>query len=273
MWKYFNGTPTTSWTTQQDLRIAAHLPESGERRQGGHNDRDNQIRKMHGLLISSRVRDTRRSEFPILVIGRSIRPSSHRNQERSQVFPGVVEREESPVDPLPLLPGRFVNRKTSGGDINVRRARSNSPAWTIRRFSNLGCSDEKARMLEIAQRLRTPQMYAALALDLNTGLRDKELREIRWQQIDLIQKKTLTVGKSKTDAGTGRVIPLNVAAIAAPRSACRLVHPPVQGVSARVVRLNFWEALPQRSDTANHLVQDCRDKGPAEGWSNGPMAR
>jgi integrase len=70
-------------------------------------------------------------------------------------------------------------------------------------------------MLEIAQRLRTPQMYAALALDLNTGLRDKELREIRWQQIDLIQKKTLTVGKSKTDAGTGRVIPLNVTAIAA----------------------------------------------------------
>ncbi len=58
-------------------------------------------------------------------------------------------------------------------------------------------------------------MYAALALDLNTGLRDKELRQIRWQQIDLIHKKTLTVGKSKTDAGTGRVIPLNVTAMAA----------------------------------------------------------
>jgi len=27
--------------------------------------------------------------------------------------------------------------------------------------------------------------HAALALDLNTGLRDKELREIRWGQIDL----------------------------------------------------------------------------------------
>jgi integrase len=37
-------------------------------------------------------------------------------------------------------------------------------------------SDEKARMLEEAKKLRTPQMYAALALDLNTGLRDKELR-------------------------------------------------------------------------------------------------
>jgi integrase len=76
-------------------------------------------------------------------------------------------------------------------------------------------TEEKARMLEEAQKLRTPQMRAALALDLNTGLRDKELREIRWEQIDLIYKKALTVGKSKTEAGTGRVIPLNEAAIAA----------------------------------------------------------
>src|ERR1039458_3851937 len=76
-------------------------------------------------------------------------------------------------------------------------------------------TDEKARMLEEAQKLRTPQMRAALALDLNTGLRDKELRQIRWEQIDLVHKKALTVGKSKTEAGTGRVIPLNETAIAA----------------------------------------------------------
>jgi integrase len=76
-------------------------------------------------------------------------------------------------------------------------------------------ADEKARMLEEAQKLRTPLMRAALALDLNTGLRDKELREIRWEQIDLTDKKALTVGKSKTEAGTGRVIPLNETAIAA----------------------------------------------------------
>jgi integrase len=76
-------------------------------------------------------------------------------------------------------------------------------------------AEEKARMLVEARKLRTPQMHAALALDLNTGLRDKELREIRWEQIDLVHKKALTVGKSKTDAGTGRVIPLNETAIAA----------------------------------------------------------
>jgi integrase len=76
-------------------------------------------------------------------------------------------------------------------------------------------AEEKARMLEEAAKLRTPQMHAALALDLNTGLRDKELRQIRWEQIDLVHKKALTVGKSKTEAGTGRVIPLNETAIAA----------------------------------------------------------
>jgi integrase len=76
-------------------------------------------------------------------------------------------------------------------------------------------ADEKARMLEEALKLRTPQMHAAMALDLNTGLRVKELREIRWEQIDLIHKKALTVGKSKSEAGTGRVISLKETAMAA----------------------------------------------------------
>ena len=70
-------------------------------------------------------------------------------------------------------------------------------------------SDEKARMLAEAAKLRSKNMYPALVLDQNCGLRDKELRELRWQQIDLVHKKALTVGKSKTAAGTGRVIPLN----------------------------------------------------------------
>jgi integrase len=76
-------------------------------------------------------------------------------------------------------------------------------------------SDEKARMLAEAAKLRSKNMYPALVLDQNCGLRDKELRELRWRQIDLVHKKQLTVGKSKTAAGTGRVIPLNETAIAA----------------------------------------------------------
>ena len=70
-------------------------------------------------------------------------------------------------------------------------------------------ADEKARMLAEAAKLRSKNMYPALVVDQNCGLRDKELRELRWRQIDLVHKKHFTVGKSKTDAGTGRVIPLN----------------------------------------------------------------
>jgi len=69
-------------------------------------------------------------------------------------------------------------------------------------------ADEKTRMLAEAAKLRSKNMYPALVVDLNCGLRDKELRELRWRQVDLVHKKHLTVGKSKTDAGTGRVIPL-----------------------------------------------------------------
>lgn len=76
-------------------------------------------------------------------------------------------------------------------------------------------ADEKSRMLEEARKLRSKNMYPALVVDLNSGLRDKELRELRWQQIDLIHKKALTVGKSKTAAGTGRIIPLNATALMA----------------------------------------------------------
>jgi integrase len=70
-------------------------------------------------------------------------------------------------------------------------------------------------MLAEAAKLRSKNIYPALVVDLNCGLRDAELRELRWRQIDLVYKKTLTVGKSKTDAGTGRVIPLNDTALAA----------------------------------------------------------
>ena len=76
-------------------------------------------------------------------------------------------------------------------------------------------ADEKARMLAEAAKLRSKNMYPALVVDLNCGLRDKELRELRWQQVDLVHKKALTVGKSKTEAGTGRVIPLNATVLAA----------------------------------------------------------
>jgi integrase len=54
----------------------------------------------------------------------------------------------------------------------------------------------------------SPSIYPALVLALNCGMRDAEIKNLRWAQIDL-DKAILTVGKAKTAAGTGRTIPLN----------------------------------------------------------------
>jgi integrase len=68
--------------------------------------------------------------------------------------------------------------------------------------------DEKDRMLLAAKTSRSPLILPALTLALNAGMRDAEIRTTQWSQIDF-SKKILMVGKSKTDAGTGRRIPLN----------------------------------------------------------------
>jgi integrase len=56
--------------------------------------------------------------------------------------------------------------------------------------------------------------YAATVLALNTAMRRDEVRQLKWMQVDLFERK-LTVGKSKTPDGTGRMIPLNQSAIKA----------------------------------------------------------
>ena len=51
-------------------------------------------------------------------------------------------------------------------------------------------------------------LNAVVVLALNTALRKNEIRTLRWSQTDF-DKRTVTVGRAKTQAGTGRLIPLN----------------------------------------------------------------
>lgn len=53
-----------------------------------------------------------------------------------------------------------------------------------------------------------PLLNAVVTLALNTALRKNEIRTLRWSQIDF-EKRTVAVGRAKTQAGSGRVIPLN----------------------------------------------------------------
>ncbi|HTV57670.1 MAG TPA: tyrosine-type recombinase/integrase [Verrucomicrobiae bacterium] len=67
-------------------------------------------------------------------------------------------------------------------------------------------SVEEKKLLEVCG--SNALLNAVVTLALNTALRKNEIRTLRWTQIDF-DKRTVTVGRAKTEAGSGRVIPLN----------------------------------------------------------------
>lgn len=72
--------------------------------------------------------------------------------------------------------------------------------------------EEKGFLYDEAKKRRSKAIYPALVLTLNCGLRDKELRQLQWDRVHL-REAYLAVGESKTDAGSGRTIPLNAVAL------------------------------------------------------------
>src|SRR5258707_15832801 len=73
--------------------------------------------------------------------------------------------------------------------------------------------EEETALLDAASKSRCRSLYPVIMLALNTGMRASEIRGLTWGQVDFFAK-SLTVGKSKTAAGTGRIIPLNPRAVA-----------------------------------------------------------
>jgi integrase len=76
-------------------------------------------------------------------------------------------------------------------------------------------SEEEAKRLLVAcRRSPSPSLYPAVVIYCNTGLRNSELRCAVWGQLDFL-KAEFHVGRSKTPAGEGRIIPLNRTALQA----------------------------------------------------------
>ena len=71
--------------------------------------------------------------------------------------------------------------------------------------------DEEAALLSACQSSRSRSLHTAVLLALNTCMRYSELRLLTWGQVNFTNR-TITVGASKTEAGAGRVIPLNARA-------------------------------------------------------------
>ncbi|MGI8773201.1 MAG: tyrosine-type recombinase/integrase [Acidobacteriaceae bacterium] len=87
----------------------------------------------------------------------------------------------------------------------------------LRTESDIGralTADEQHRLLAACKKSRSRSLPVAVLLSLHTGLRNGELRLLRWRQIDLLGRH-LTVGKSKTAGGEGRGIPLTETALLA----------------------------------------------------------
>jgi integrase len=68
--------------------------------------------------------------------------------------------------------------------------------------------DEEHRLLAACKRSRSRSLPVAVQVSLHTGLRQGELRLLRWRQVDLLGRM-LRVGKSKTAGGEGREVPLS----------------------------------------------------------------
>lgn len=81
--------------------------------------------------------------------------------------------------------------------------------------SNVGRAlmpNEERRLLQAAATddspNRNPMLYSFLKLALSTGMRSGEIADLQWERIDF-KHGMLTVGKAKSEAGSGRQIPMN----------------------------------------------------------------
>jgi hypothetical protein len=88
-------------------------------------------------------------------------------------------------------------------DVKMLRARSDIGRALSR--------DEETRLLKACKASRSRSLYPAVLLSIHTGLRNQELRLMRWRQVNMLDQ-ILTVGKSKTSGGEGRTVPLSATA-------------------------------------------------------------
>ncbi len=115
--------------------------------------------------------------------------------------------------------GRTVNIETNLLRLVLRKAKlwSNlaDDVKPLKENSNVGrelSDDEVHRLLLACKASVSRALYPAVLTSIHTGLRSIELRLLRWHQIDFIEG-TITVGKSKTEGGEGRLVYLSALAV------------------------------------------------------------
>lgn len=94
-----------------------------------------------------------------------------------------------------LIRNRLKKEKT----LKLKVSKSNAKAYSL---------EEKQKLIEAARNTRSPHIHLSIVIAQSTGMRAGEIRQLRWADLNF-EKSYLTVGRSKTDAGEGRTIPLN----------------------------------------------------------------
>ena len=90
----------------------------------------------------------------------------------------------------------------------VGKAYSQGQKGALLRAAQIGYVSSGAKPTRRNPGTRSPFIRPALSLAFNTAMRHAEIRNLKWGRIDF-EKGYLTVGRSKSDAGEGRTIPLN----------------------------------------------------------------
>jgi integrase len=96
-------------------------------------------------------------------------------------------------------------------DAQWRAIRKKIKLMKAKKIGTVLTLEEESALLRECRASRSRSLPVAFSLALQTCMRLSELRLLQWRQIDTT-RGTITVGQSKTAAGTGRQIPLTTAA-------------------------------------------------------------
>lgn len=134
----------------------------------------------------------------------------------SQAAPGLIQtdrlRESAAPKTINEEVGFFLRRLPLAHAGAVRAQLKQQKKLKLKLNKQLGKAyscEEKMRLIDAAKRAeRSRGILLAALLAQKAGMRDKEIRTLQWSGFDLV-KRIVTVGQSKTDAGSGRTIPMN----------------------------------------------------------------
>ena len=212
----------SSKTGSKTLAKAAEQKRRRELEEGFNNLEDvrqERVRTIQDLageyLVSYKLRHPRSATFAEYAVGHVKRLLGDKmlvdiNEETVTGYQEARLREETAPKSINEEIGFLLRIMDVPGDVLRVRLRKKK-ILKLKTGTQIGKAfgpEEKARLIENAKAARSPHIYPALTLALNAGMRDAEMKTLTWAQINF-EKRYLAVGRSKTEAGEGRTIPLN----------------------------------------------------------------